>query len=140
MGLTLVVEHYPTGVLSPVLKHMERMYEPLIHVLMILCKYAYESAVCHACMTFLSYFPPLKEYLITSFGQTSTQVPHRMHSEFRMELFCTIPLTSRLMGQFCVHLLQLIHLSLLAFRRNAGHLKRFLILVPITINGAIQQI
>ncbi len=64
----------------------------------------------------------LQEYLITSSGQLSTQVPYRIHSEFSMEPLCTILLTSKLIGQFFSHVLHCLHLSLTALvSRFATH-------------------
>lgn len=76
---------------------------------------------------------------MTPFGQLSTQVRHRIHSELDMSLFVTIELTSRLIGQFLLHLLQSMHWNLSALSRSEGNFSLSLAFVPIIMNGAIQQ-
>jgi hypothetical protein len=76
---------------------------------------------------------------MTPSGQLSTHFPQRMHSEFSMDWLCTMALTSRLIEQFLVHVLQLMHLFLSASSCSAGQLIELRISLPITMKGAIQQ-
>ena len=81
----------------------------------------------------------LKAYLIAPFGQLSMHFPQRIHSELSMDWFCTMALTSRLIEQLLVHVLQLMHLVLSASSCSAGQLAEFRIFLPIIIKGAIQH-
>lgn len=72
-------------------------------------------------------------------GQPSTQVPHNTHSLCPIVPACTMRSTSRLIGQFREHFLQSPHLAVSARSRSDGHPNTPLILLPIIMNGAIQQ-
>ena len=90
-------------------------------------------------MRVLHYFPALNEKRIASCEQLSTHVPHRMHSLCSIRSRCTMPWTSRLIGQLEVHFRQSLHAADEAASRSDGHATRLRSLRPMIMNGAIQQ-
>ena len=93
----------------------------------------------HGVYLLLLHYRELDEYAIAPSGHPSTHVPHRMHSLFSIAPCCTMRWTSRLIGQFFVQVKQCMHFPPSDLKRRAGHLKRFLIFLPMIIKGAIQQ-
>ena len=76
---------------------------------------------------------------MTFFGQVSTQLRQSTHSSFFMLPFATIFCTSRPMGHILLQDPQEMHLELSAFSLNRRIPVRSPILVPMMLNGAIQQ-